>query len=69
MTDIDPIEELHRIRKKVYAEAGGNPAAYALLLRASQGEGGRKVVSRTGKKLSLPKESTSPEGVPFSAGG
>ena len=45
MTDIDPIEEIHRIRKKLYAEAGGNPAAYARSLRASQGEGGRKVVS------------------------
>jgi hypothetical protein len=45
MMDIDPIEEIHRIRKKLYAEAGGNPAAYALSLRASQGEGGRKVVS------------------------
>jgi len=45
MTDIDPIEEIHRIRKKLYAEAGGNPIAYAHSLRASQGEGGRKVVS------------------------
>ncbi|MDR2934604.1 MAG: hypothetical protein LBV70_01780 [Candidatus Adiutrix sp.] len=45
MTDMDPIEEIHRIRKKLYAEAGGNPAAYALSLRAIQGEGGRKVVS------------------------
>jgi hypothetical protein len=45
MTDIDPIEELHRIRKKIYAEAGNNPGAYARSLRASQGEEGRKVVS------------------------
>jgi len=45
MTDIDPLEEIHRIRKKLYAEAGGNPAAYALYLRAIQGEGGREVVS------------------------
>jgi len=45
MTDIDPIEEIHRIRKQLYAEAGGNPAAYAHSLRAIQGEGGRKVVS------------------------
>ena len=45
MTDIDPIEEIHLIRKKLYAEAGGNPAAYVRSLRARQGEGGRKVVS------------------------
>jgi hypothetical protein len=45
MTDIDPIEEIHHTRKKLYAEAGGNPVAYARSLRAGQGEGGRKVVS------------------------
>jgi hypothetical protein len=67
MTDIDPTEEIHRIRKKLYAEAGGNPAAYALFLRASQGEGGRKVVSLTGKKLTPPEESDFPGAVPFRA--
>ena len=43
MTDIDPIEEIHRIRKQLYAEAGGNPDAYALFLRSIQEgkEGGR----------------------------
>lgn len=32
--DIDPIEEIHRIRKAMYAEAGGTPAAFVRYLRA-----------------------------------
>ncbi len=31
--DIDPIEEIHNIRKAMYAEAGGTPAAFARYLR------------------------------------
>ncbi len=27
-TDIDPVEELHRIRRKLYKKAGGTPEAY-----------------------------------------
>ena len=31
--DIDPIEEIHKIRKAMYAEAGGTPAAFVRYLR------------------------------------
>ncbi len=27
-TDIDPVEELHQIRRKLYQKAGGTPEAY-----------------------------------------
>jgi hypothetical protein len=58
MTDLDPIEEIHRIRKKLDAEAGNNPAAYARSLRASQSEGGGKVVSLVPKKPGKRKNTT-----------
>ncbi len=31
--DIDPIEEIHKIRKAMYAEAGGTPAGFVRYLR------------------------------------
>ncbi len=31
--DIDPIEEIHTIRKAMYAEAGGTPAGFVRYLR------------------------------------
>lgn len=34
----DPIEELHKIRRKLYAKAGGTPAAYVRYLRQRQAE-------------------------------
>ena len=29
MKEVDPVEELHKIRKAICKEAGGTPAAYA----------------------------------------
>ncbi len=34
MKDIDPIDELHEVRRKILAEAGGTPAALMRYLRA-----------------------------------
>lgn len=45
--DIDPVEEMHRIRKQMYAEAGGTPAAFAQYLRALEKKRARKPVRRT----------------------
>ena len=40
--DMDPVEEIHQIRKKMYAEAGGTPAAFARYLRELEKKRERK---------------------------
>lgn len=40
--DIDPVEEMHRIRAEMYAEAGGTPAAFVRYLRALEKKRERK---------------------------
>jgi hypothetical protein len=42
--DIDPIEEIHRIRREMYAEAGGTPAAFVRYLRALEKKRAHKTV-------------------------
>ncbi len=45
--DIDPIEEIHKIREKMYAEAGGTPAAFVRYLRALEKKRTQKSAKRT----------------------
>ncbi len=47
--DIDPVEEIHRIRKEMYAEAGGTPAAFARYLRELE----KKRARKPGKRVAL----------------
>lgn len=44
--DTDPVEEMHRIRKEMYAEAGGTPAAFVRYLRALEKKRERKTGRR-----------------------
>ncbi len=36
--DIDPVEELHEIRRKLYKKAGGTPEAYVRYLMEQQNQ-------------------------------
>jgi len=49
MEEIDPIEELHEVRRKIVAKAGGTPAALMRYLRSLEKKEGRKPAARTEK--------------------
>ena len=44
--DIDPIEEIHKIRKAMYAEAGGTPAGFVRYLRALEKKRAKRPAKR-----------------------
>lgn len=49
MDEIDPIEELHEIRRRLYAEAGGTPEAYVRYLRAFEEARQKDLAKKTAK--------------------
>ena len=49
MEDMDPVEELHEIRKKIVAEAGGSPAGLMRYLRSLEKREARKTAGRAAK--------------------
>lgn len=46
MEDMDPIDELHDIRRKIVAKAGGTPAALMRYLRSLEKKEGRAPAKR-----------------------
>ncbi len=49
MEEMDPIEELHEVRRKIVAKAGGTPAALMRYLRSLEKNEGRKPAAGTEK--------------------
>jgi len=49
MEEMDPIEELHEVRRKIVAKAGGTPAALMRYLRSLEKKEGRKPTAGTEK--------------------
>lgn len=47
MEDMDPIEELQEVRKKIVAKAGGTPAGLMRYLRSLE----KKEARKTGKRI------------------
>ncbi len=55
MEDLDPIEELHEVRRKIVAKAGGTPAALMRYLRSLEKREGtipiKRVVKAPARKI------------------
>ncbi len=49
MEDTDPIEELHEVRRKIVAKAGGTPAALMRYLRSLEKKESQTPAKRTAK--------------------
>ena len=60
-TDIDPVEELHRIRRALYKKAGGTPEAYVRYLLEQQKQYADRLVdlSKPRRKAAKPAASNS----------
>ncbi len=53
--DIDPVEEMHRIRTEMYAEAGGTPAAFVRYLRALEKKRARRPAGQGASSRKAPR--------------